>query len=123
MSKYLNGKLIVHQLETYRDMTDEYVSNISLEMPLIETIEFNLMGNTYHVQKLIIKSKWLEDGLDLLYVINGYEPDLPVSDSVALEAIEILEANYGKALKNYNFDDEYESWLSDEAYEQWGVNR
>lgn len=123
MSKYLSGELIVHKLETYRDITDEYVSSINLELPLTEPIEFNLMGNEYVVQKVVIQSKWLEDGLDLLYVINGYTPELPVSDSVALEAIAILEANYGKSLKKYNFEDEYESWLSDQAYEQWGENR
>ena len=123
MSKYLSGELIVHKLETYWDITDEYVSSINLELPLSEPIEFNLMGNTYVVQKVVIQSKWLEDGLDLLYVINGYTPELPVSDSVVLEAIAILEANYGKSLKKYSFEDEYESWLSDQAYEQWGEDR
>ena len=124
MSKYLRGDLIVHKLETWRDITDEYNSNIDIELPLIEPIKFNLMENDYIVQKLVVRSKWLEDGLDLSYIINGYDTELPVSDSVVLEAIDILEANYGKGkpLKNYNFEDEYESWLSEEAYAQWGAN-
>lgn len=36
MSKYLSGELIVHKLETYWDITDEYVSSINLELPLSE---------------------------------------------------------------------------------------
>jgi hypothetical protein len=124
MTKYLSGELIVHKLKTYRDITDEYVSEIDLELPMIEPVDFNLMGNTYVVQKVVIRSKWLEDGLELSYVINGYTPELPVSDNVALEAIEILRQNYGKdkPLKDYNFEDEYESWLSEQAWEQWGAD-
>lgn len=124
MSKYLKGDLIVHKLETWRDITDEYKSDIDIELPLVEPVNLNLMENSYVVQKVVIRSKWMDDGLDLSYVINGYTPELPVSDNVALEAIQILESNYGqdRPLKNYNFEDEYESWLSDEAYAQWGAN-
>ncbi len=125
MSKYLSGELIVKTLRTELTISDEYESTIALEFPMIEPVEFNLMGNTYIVQKVVVQSKWLEDGLELSYVINGYTPELPVSDNVALEVIDILESNYGEGrpLGKYNFEDDYESWLTEEAWEQWGANR
>lgn len=122
MSKYLTGELVVHKLSTVLSITDEYESTIDLEFPMIEPVKFSLMGNDYEVQKVVVRSKWLEDGLELSYVINGYTPELPVSDELALEVIEVLEANYGDKglLGKYNFEDDYESWLSDQAWVQWG---
>lgn len=121
MGKYLRGDLIINTLRTHRDITDEYVSDIDIDIPLANEVKFELMGNDYRVDKLHIRNGWYGEGLEICYVINGFRVELGLYDGLILEVIDILESNYGedKPLKNYNFEDYYEDWLSEQGHAQW----